>query len=206
MFSNLNLQLRSGAALPVKASHFEKYWFPGLHFGASLELPLMEMISLKVDGGFSTFVFDHQTWRADLLGGFPDEVLEDANDLVVNGANRYILEASVTAKIFPLKKEQNINPYGIAGGGLVNMMTDDLLVGLGGPEFKTELVPYAVAGLGTEIAYWDGFRFFGQVVYKYALTKDENNLRFPLDLSEEYKSQETHILGIEFGIIFDLNQ
>jgi len=203
IIKSINFQLKSGAGIPLKASHFEKYWNPGIHLGAALEFSLNDMLAIKLDAGFNTFIFKHQSWKADLINEVVGEgVLND--DFVVNGGNRYILEGSVTGKLFPLKRENHINPFLLAGAGMVNMRTDELIIGLSGPEFEIEFVPFYSAGIGAEISYWDNFRFFGQVIYKQAFTKDKNNFNLALDFKETFKEQQTHVLGIEFGIIFDL--
>lgn len=202
MFKGLNLQLNTGTAIPLSASHFEKYWSPGFHFGGGLEFSITEMIVLKWEAAFNTFIFKHEDWKTDLINVSARNGLE-LDDFVVNGGNRYILETSLGAKIFPLSKE-HINPFLALGVGILNMSTDQLLTGLSGPEFITETVPYFTAGLGSDVAYWKGFKLFGQVVYKYALTKDENNFKVAIDFEDKFKKQETGLLALEFGIIFDI--
>lgn len=205
MFDSIDLQVNTGPALPLKAHHFEKYWSGGIHFGGGLETSVNEMIVLKWDAAFNTFFFRHEPWKTDLIQYLTDQgqVIDDANGVVVNGANRYILETALSAKFFPMSKQQ-INPFLALGAGIIHMNTNQLIINNNGPEFFTETVPYFSAALGSEFSYWKDFKLFGQLIYKYALTKDENNLGFPMDFKDSYQTQETHLLGIEFGIIFAL--
>jgi hypothetical protein len=213
IFKNVNFQLNSGAAIPLEAAHFQKYWYPGAHLGASVEVSLNEMLAIKFDAGFNTFIFNHEEWKTDYI----NSIDQQESDIVINGANRYILEAAVSAKLFPFKKDNHFNPFLTGGGGFVNIRTDNLVIDNIDPEFDVELAPYLSAGFGTEVDYWDEFRFFAQFVYKYAMTKDKNwaeytykfsngyyNARFPLDFKNLFKKQETHFFAVEVGIIFDL--
>ncbi len=199
---NIDIQLNLGTSVPLEASHFEKYWNPGVHFGGGLEFSINDMFVLKWDAAFNSFIFKHKEWKSDLINLISVSG-EETPDFVVNGGNRYILETSIGAKFFPIKNE-HFNPFLTLGVGMVNMSTDDLIVGYSGPDFTVETVPYFTVGLGTEVSYWEGFSLFGQIVYKFAQTKDENDLNFPIDFKDTFKEQETGLIAVEFGIIFDL--
>ncbi len=204
ILEDINLQLNTGTTLTLTATHFEKYWGPGIHFGGGFEYPLNDVFILKWDGAFNSFIFNHEDWKADLLREISSSG-EDEEDFVVNGGNRYLLETSVGIKVFPVSNE-HINPFLMTAIGMVNMNTDDLILGFGNIEFRTETVPYFTVGLGSDISYWDGFDLFGQVVYKYALTKDENSENIALDFEDKFETQETSLIAIEFGILFDLSK
>jgi len=200
-FEKIDIQLKTGTAIPLTATHFEEYWGPGFHFGGGFEYSLSDMFIIKWDAGFTSFIFNHQDWKTDLFKKVTFE--DDISDFVVNGGNRYLLETSFGIKSF-LTKTEHFNPFMAFGAGIVSMSTDELILGFSGPEFTTETVPYLVAGLGTKVSYWDGYSLFGQLIYKHALTKDENSFDFPIDFKETFEQQETSLFAIEFGILFDL--
>ncbi|KAA3609875.1 MAG: hypothetical protein D8M58_08475 [Calditrichaeota bacterium] len=209
----IDLQINTGTALPLSATHFEEYWNPGIHFGGGLEYTLNDVITLKWDAAFNTFVFMHDEWKKDLKATAIEEIPElegEIGDFIVNGGNRYILETSIGAKIFPMPNE-TINPYLSLGAGLINMSTDEILIGFSGPDFTGETIPYFTAGVGMTFLNGEGFSLFGQVAYKYAMTKDEYKFEllepgvdYSLDLSGNYEEQETSMVAVEFGIVFDL--
>ncbi len=204
IFEDIKLQINTGTSIPLTATHFEEYWNPGLQLGGGLEFKINDMVIIQWDATFNTFIFKQESWRDKFIKNLlPPDI--EPNEFIVTGGNRYIIETSIGTKIIPVKNE-HVNPYISVGVGLLNMSTDEIIMGTSGPRFTTETVPFYSVGVGSEFSFWDGFSLFGQATYKYAFTKDENNFNLPLDFSDTFVTQETSLIALEVGIIFDLKK
>lgn len=207
--AQMNLGVQIGTAVPVGPDHFSKYWSPGYNLGGGLGFPINDAFEIVVNAGLTGFIFNHTEWEDDYVVWRQKQLDEEgegekATRPIVSGGNRIILDAGVLTK-YKVQLNGMVKPYAVVGGGVINMATDDLLLFGSGPDFIIETVPYYEVGIGSEFEMSKDFALFLNATYKHAFTDDKNDAEFAVEPGATYSKNNTTMLGITFGVLFNLN-
>ena len=198
------IYISSGYNMPQNPTYFSKYWFNAFNLNLGYNYPIMDYLVLQAEVGVNTFLFDEVKYRKRLLEYFNDPEIDEST-FIVSGGMKQLYLFSLGAKV-PLKElfSDEFYPYLMGGGGLTHNKTNDLIISGFRLESTIETVFHLYSGIGAGYIYSDKLTFFADGSYYYALTKNANKEKIPIDLISSYKEKKLMYLYFRFGVIYSL--